>query len=193
MRTSITRSANSWPRTNVTASLTATVMLVGALVLSGCALPRRQFIPPVDPSTLDDVAFTHYLAKIPAVTVAEGTRACLLLVGSTDSWPTATDRLGELVRRGAVRRAWRLESDRLLDRGTLAHMLRVICGLRSGFTGRLLESTGLGDRRYAVRACVNAGLLDYGVPHGPVTGAELLSAITRAERLVTPAESDTDP
>lgn len=173
--------------------MSAAVMLVGAFVLSGCAMPRRQFVPPVDPSALDDLAFTHYLATVPAVTVSEGTRACLLLVGSTDSWQSADDRLSELMRRGAVQKAWRLESDRLLDRGTLAYMLRVLCGLRRGVNERLAEFTGLGDRRYALRSCVDAGLLDYGVPHEPVSGAELLSAITRAETLVAPSVVEADP
>ncbi len=133
MRTTIIRRTIPSPRPHrVVPLIAATAMLVGVVMTMGCAMPRRQFTPPVDPSALDDLAFTHYLATVPAVTVDEGARACLLLVGSTDSWPAEEDRLDELMRRGAVRKAWRLESARLLDRGTLAYMLRVLCGLPRG-------------------------------------------------------------
>jgi hypothetical protein len=159
------------------------LILTLALVAS-CAAPRHRFAPAIDPATLNDTAFLHSLASAPVVTVDEGARACLLLVGSTEDWPTPAKRCSELTRRGAVRARWRLVNDRLLDRGTLAHVLRTLCALPRGVNESIARRTGWGDRRYALRACVERGLLAYGPAPEPVSGAELLSAVARAESLI---------
>ncbi|MEK6799687.1 MAG: hypothetical protein AABZ12_12030 [Planctomycetota bacterium] len=156
-------------------------ILATVISLGGCLAPPRSFIPPVDPTRLDDVAFVHYLANTPTATVAEGARAVLLLVGSTSQWPLVEAQLDELTRRGAVKPAWRLAPDQTLDRGTLAFMLRTLCGLPRGINEKAASLTGLGDRRYAVRACADAGLLSYGLPHDPVSGGELVTALRNAE------------
>jgi hypothetical protein len=169
------------PRRSVDAGFACALLLsLSFVAITGCAQPRRTFQPSVDPSTLNDTVFVHYLAQTPLVTVDEGERAVLLLVGSTDQWPTPDGRKTELLRRGAIKASWRLESDRVLDVGTLAHMLRVLCDVPPGVNDRLGEWTGLGDRRAALRTCNAAGLLPYSVPHAPVTGGDLVSALTRA-------------
>lgn len=152
--------------------------------LPTCTAPRRTWTPSQDPTQLDDTAFLHYLATVPTVTVDEGSRAVLLLIGPTDRWATFEQRWSELERRGGVKAAWRRSPGDTLDKGTLACMLRAVCDLPPGLNELLAAPAGLGDRRYALRTCVYHGLLSYGLPHDPVTGGELLSALSAAESRV---------
>ena len=153
-----------------------------ALVAPACSMPRRSWQPPVNPNSLDDTSFLHYLATAPVVTVDEGMRAVLAITGPTTPGLTFEERSAALSRLGAVKAAWQLEADQILDKGTLAHMLRVICALPKGLSERLSAVTKLGDRRHALRTCVHEGLLPAGLASEPVTGGELLTAITTAEK-----------
>lgn len=147
----------------------------------GCAMPQRTYQPAQDPATLDDVSFLHYLATVPVVTVAEGMRAVLLLAGDGARGSTFEQKYEELRGRGAVKEAWRLEPGQILDKGTLAHMLQVICDMPRSLDDVLASKTGVGDRRYALKTCIHEGVMPYGVAHERVTGGELLSALTNAE------------
>jgi len=157
------------------------VLAFALSLTTGCVQPKRSLTPEVDPATLNDTVFLHYLARTPLVTVDEGQRAVLLLVGSTDQWPTPEARSKELSQRGAIKSAWRLDQDGVLDVGTLAHMLRVVCDAPPGLNDRLGSWIGWGDRRAALKTCAFEDLLPYSVPHAPVTGGALVSALTRAE------------
>jgi len=156
-----------------------------SLIPAGCStLAKRHFVPPIDPAELDDTAFVHYLASVPTVTVSEASRGVFLLLGNSDRWPTYDQRRSELLRIGALQQRWKLEPDDTLDMGTLAYMLRVICDLSPSVSERLAEVTGLGDRRYALRRCVDAGLLPYQSAAQPVRGGEFVAALTKAEKYV---------
>jgi len=133
---------------------------------------------------MNDVTFIHYLATVPAVTVAEGARATLLLVGETKRWPTFEEQWAELRNRGAVRDAWKLSPDDTLDKGTLAYMLMHIAKLSRGVTNLMADATSLGDRRYALKACIDAEVLPNSATNQPVTGGELVTAIRRLESRV---------
>ncbi len=150
-------------------------------LVAGCAAPRRTFQPPHDPATLDDTAFVHYLATVPVASVDEGLRAVLMLTGPTSQWPTFEERRAELLRLGALRPEWELEANQILDKGTLAYMLRVLCRLPHGLSEVLAKATHLGSRRYALKTCIDEGMLPYATAEEPVTGAELLGALTKAE------------
>ena len=147
-----------------------------------CVAPRREIAPPVDPSTLDDTAFLHYLATVPTVTVAEGVRAVGLLAGPTPQPATFEDQRSHLERLGAIKPAWRLQPHDTLDKGTLAYMLTAICKTPRSLTEAASAVTRLGDRRYALKTCIDEGLLPYGLAHDAVTGGELISALSKAER-----------
>lgn len=136
--------------------------------------------------TLDDATFLHRLRSLPVVTVDEGMRSILLLHGPTSQWPTFEDRWAELERRGAVRGAWKLRADDLLDHGTLAYMVRHLANLPRGVNDRLASWSGIGDRRYALKTCIHEGIVPYAISRERVTGAELLSILARIEDRVTP-------
>ncbi len=159
--------------------------ILAALLMTavGCVAPQRTFTPPADPATLDDSAFLHYLAAVPTVTVAEGARAVLLLTGPTANQPNYDAQYDRLRRLNAVRDEWKLTPDQTLDHGTLAFMLTAVCETPRGVNERLAAWTGLGDRRYAQKTCIDRGLLPYRLPHDPVTGGELVSALRKAETL----------
>jgi len=169
----------------------ANLLLAIAVVAAGnggCTMPIRTYTPQVHPNTLNDTAFLHYLATVPLVTVDEGMRAVLIL---TDARPRPTDyaaRFDRLLAMKAVRENWKLSADQLLDQGSLAYMLRAVCRLRGGLNEALASRTGWGDRRYALKTCVHAGILRNARPSDPITGGELLSALTAAETCL-PGES----
>jgi hypothetical protein len=150
--------------------------------VAGCTAPLRTYHPAQDPSSLDDVAFLHYLATAPVVTVDEGMRAVLMLKGVNARQMTYAERFDVLQEVGAVNTTWHLKPEQVLDKGTLAYMLRTVCGLPRSLNELLAGFLGLGDRRYALRTCVHEGLMPYDLPHRPVKGGEMLSALTEAER-----------
>ncbi len=160
-----------------------TAMCVATLA-TGCGRPHRLFQPSRDPDTLSDTTFLHYLATLPVVTVHEGTRAVLLLKGPTSNWPTFVDRTAELKRLGAFRDAWDLEQNQVLDKGTFFYMLSAVCGLPKSFNELLATATRRGGRRYALKKCIHAGLLPYGLAEEFLTGGEMVSALTKAESYV---------
>lgn len=164
----------------------ATVGVLSTLVASitGCAAPRRTFTPSTDTAAMTDVAFTHYLPTAPVVTVDEGLRAVLMLDGDTHRWPTPRERRLEALRRGWIDADWPTGLDHVLDKGTLAHVLMVRCDLPRSINDRFAEAVGVGRRRYALKTCVDAGLLPYATARQPVTGGELHGALVRAEPLM---------
>lgn len=118
---------------------------------------------------MSEMVFLHYLATAPTVSVGEGKRAVLQLLPDVDI-------------AAMTRESWGLSEGDLLDKGTLAYMLRTACLLPRGVNEMLLANTvGLGDRRYALRTCIYEGLMPSGRATEPVTGGELLSAIAAAE------------
>ena len=63
-------------------------------------------------------------------------------------------------------------------------MLSAVCGLPKSFNELLATPTGLGGRRYALKKCIHAGLLPYGLADEFLTGGEMVSALTKAEGYV---------
>lgn len=165
------------------AHIVALGLLLGAIACgAGCSMPRRTFQPEQDPATLDDMSFLHYLATVPVVTVDEGMQAVFLLTSERGQWPTFERRYEELRLRGAIKQVWHLEADGILSKGTLAYMLRTMCDLPYSLNELAASRSGLGDRRYALKTCVDEGILSYGLPHEPVTGAQLHSSLIDSER-----------
>lgn len=161
---------------------TLTVAVALLMLQVNCIAPRREIVPPVDPSTLDDTAYLHYLATAPTVSVAEGVRAVGLLAYPTQKLTTFEDQRSHLESVGALKSGWRLRPHDTLDKGTLAYMLTAICKTPRSLNETASAVTGLGDRRYALKTCIDEGLLPYGVAHDAVTGGELISAMTKSER-----------
>jgi hypothetical protein len=153
------------------------------LLLAGCHAPTRPFQPTVDPNELSDVQFLHYLASAPTVTVGEGARAVLLASGDSGDRPTFESRAAELEKRGACIAWRRSDPDATLRMGALADMLVAACDVPPGVNLRVSHWTRIGCERYALRACIDAGLLPYSTPRQPARGGELVTAITQcAER-----------
>jgi hypothetical protein len=142
---------------------------------------------------LDDVAFLHYLATVPVVTVDEGMRGLLLLRGEGAKPVTFNERHVAFCRLGVVKASWHLSPGQILDKGTLAYMLREVCGLRRGFNERLAGVVALGERRYALKACMDQGLMSYGLAREAVSGGDMLSALTNAEHYLASKSADLRP
>ncbi len=151
---------------------------------AGCSLPVRTFKPEQDPAKLDDLRFVHYLASVPVVTVDEGLRGVLTLTGDGSRFRTFEKRLDELTSRGAIRAAWKLKPDQILDKGTLAYMLRTICKLPRGLNEWIARVTRLGERRYALKTCIYWKIMPAAVAQEPIRGGELVAALAEAERFI---------
>ena len=138
------------------------------LLAAGCHAPTTATAPRQDTSAMSDIVFLHYLAAAPTVTVGEGQRAISMLLDRPDA--------------ACTKESWGLVDDAVLDKGTFAYMLRTACDLPRGVNEVVLADTvGLGDRRYALKTCIYEGLMPYGRASDPITGGELLSALTSAE------------
>jgi len=165
-------------------------------VVGGCAAPVRSARPMIDPNTLSETGFVHYLAATAVVTFDEGARAVLSLVGDAAAGEGVERRRAARIHRGAVREAWHAQADTVLDRGSFAYMLCGVLGVKPGLNDRLAGVTGWGERRAAMRTAVFEGLLDYGPAHEPISGAEVATALVRGEtwldRCGSPPSRDDD-
>jgi hypothetical protein len=146
---------------------------VGAV---GCS-QTRQYQPPVDPQTLTDIEFLHYLEQVPVVTFEEGCRGIAMLAEGQDPHDSHAARYEALRAQGIVRDAWKLDAADTLDLGTLAFMAAEAVDLPPSVDSVLLGSWGLGDRRYALRRAVEHGIVGYGPTYKPVTGEEMVAAL----------------
>lgn len=158
------------------------IVVAAACAVAGCAPRTRTFQPSMDPATLEDTAFLHYLATVPVVTVNEAARGLLLFANAGRDLRTFEERAGELARRGAFRSAWKLTPTDVLDKGTLAFALAALCDLPRSVNSSAAAVTGLGDRRAALQVCVYQGILVRGDSSNPVSGGEFLAALDAAER-----------
>lgn len=164
--------------------LTAVFML--ALLVSGCGVPRKAVTPTVDHRNLAETEFLHYLAAAPVVTFGEGVRAMAILRmvddTSADAFAKPSNAHLEALRAlGAVPPGDLPPDDRVLDMGTLAYMLSRLVPIPRTVNDRLAERAGIGRRRYALKACIDAGLLPWSRPNDPVRGGVLLAALAKAE------------
>lgn len=149
----------------------------------GCAQPR-QAEPEVNPDDLSDEGFQVYIARAPLITVDEAYRAILILADGEDTSQNFEERREKLESRGIARAAWRLESESVIDAGSLAFMVCQVCEIRGGVNSMLFGSWGLGDRRYALRELIYREMIDEMIDYQYVTGAELHGLIRKADALM---------
>lgn len=154
---------------------------------AGCA-QKREYMPEVEPQSLETTAFLHYLATVPVASVEEGCRAMCIETEREEEAGSFDACYQELVDAGIVRSEWGLEADQVLDKGTLAFMATRACGVPPGVNSVLMGSWGLGDRRYALKDAVSVGLMPPGVAWHSVRGGELLAVLAEMEDYVSPPE-----
>ena len=158
-----------------------TFLFLAAVVLVGGCSQARQYQPAVDPQTLNDAQFVHYLGTVPVVTFSEACRAIIIAADGKDVLDNYEARYAELRDRGFVREAWDMKPDHVLDLGTLAFMAAQVCQLPPSVNSALLGSWGLGDRRYAVKQAASREIVCYGPPYKPVSGGQMLLALARMD------------
>jgi hypothetical protein len=149
-------------------------------LLAGCAGPRNVDID-VDPDRLSDLEFQALLADLPLVTVAEAYRAMLILADGEDTCKSFEERHEKLVSRGIVRPEWNLQSEHVIDKGSLAYMVCRICDIRGGINMRVFGAMGVGDRRYALRELIYLDMIQDAVTYQYMTGGELVALMGRAD------------
>lgn len=157
------------------------MLTLGSLAMCGGCGPPIEYDPTQDHSNLEATEFIHYLSAEPMVTFDEACRAVLLLVDGEDTAATFEARYEELLSRGVVRAQWNLQAKSAVDRGTLAYMIFKGCKMRGGLNVRLFASSGLGDRRYALREVIRQEVMPQGVPYQVLSGGQVLSAISNAD------------
>ena len=161
------------------------LLAVCVLLLGGCAAPVRTVRPTVDPRSLGETGFIHYLAATSVVTVDEGARAVLSLVGDEAARGDADRRWQALVDRGAANPRWGVAPDTVLDRGTFAFMLCRVLNVPLGLNDSLAAATRFAERRAAARTAEFQQLMEYGPAHDPITGQEVVSTLASAEQWQT--------
>lgn len=154
-----------------------------AASFSGCAAPR-PVQPEVDAKALPDDVFQAYLAEVDLVTVDEAYRAMLILADGEDTAQDFEERKGKLEARGIARSAWQLQSDNVVDAGSVAYMVCRICDIDGGVNMHLFGRAGLGDRRYALRELIYRDMIDDAVDYQYMTGAGLFALMRKADALM---------
>jgi len=149
-------------------------------VLTGCSHSMR-FEPAQDHNQLESLEFFHLLAQQPMVTYDQACRAMLLLADGKETSGGFEERSAELASRAVISEKWKIASDEAVDRGTLAYMIFRTCRLPDSVNTWLAKCSGLGDRRYALKNVVRAGIMPYGLPYQIPTGGEVLAAIRKAD------------
>ncbi len=150
------------------------------VLFAGCS-HTRTWQPAVNPDTLGDIEFIHYLETVPVVSYGEACRAVTILREGDSHRGDQEEPIARLQEQGIVRAAWGLEPDDALDLGTLAYMLAATCNLPPSVDSTLFGSWGLGDRRYALRRAVDHEIVYFGPPYKLVTGGEMVFALGRAD------------
>ena len=151
-----------------------------AAFLAGCAGPRRTPVE-VDPATLSDDAFLHYLADVPVVTVDEAYRAMLILADGEDTTKSFEEREAKLIERGVARRAWGLKRENVIDHGSVAAMVAKVLRLKGGVNRLIFGSMGLGDRRYATRELIYRDMLPEGPDYTAMRGGVMVALVSKAD------------
>ena len=161
----------------------AALLITLPALLTGCS-GLRQTRPPVDPVTVSDSDFVHYLAQVSLVTTDEAFRAMLILVDGQDGSKSFEERRDRLVQRDIVNPAWITGPEYVIDRGAVAAMVCRACKLTGGINLVIFGSMGLGDRRYALRELVYREIMTTGADYAPVSGGEFVGILTRADALL---------
>ena len=154
---------------------------IAALGLVGLALP--QLVGQNLPDDSEPAPYTLELSRQGTATVADGYRVFVMLAqqhGQIDSDVAAVDmEFGQLqqtmIAAGWISRSWCFHSSAGLERDVLAYMAASYLDVRPGLLTSLLGMT----RRYAYREMQFRRFMKSGQPHQIVSGAELLSVMTR--------------
>jgi hypothetical protein len=168
---------------------TIAVTAFAALLAGGCA-HHREFQPQVEPETLSETQYLHYLSSVPTVTFAEGCRAMIIAADGADHYSTHEERYAALRERDIVRDGWELDAGQSLDVSTMAFMATRICKLRPSVCSTIFGSWGLGDRRYAHKQAAAAELLPYEPSYKFVTGGELLYTVAKVDDYLAKHEAE---
>ncbi len=160
---------------------------VGAAVWIGlwaCGCSQTMRFQQADQGEQADIdTFLHeHLQAQPMVTVAEAYRAMLLLADGQEEYTDFESRRAALEARGIIRRAWDLQREACIDRGSVAYMVCRILQIRGGVNARILGRLGMGDRRYAARELVYLDMMPAGASYRYLTGGELVDLLAEADR-----------
>lgn len=138
--------------------------------------PQVRFQPvPVK----DSARFTREVLDKQAVTVQDGVAAVLILIDEYERARAFEEQLEVLIRHGAIERSDQAElkaSDRL-TRGRLAYLLTGALQMKGGLTSRIFGRS----QRYALRECIDCGIIQKGSAGSVVSGWELVSVLANAE------------
>ena len=148
--------------------------------VAGCN-QHVTYDPQVDHGTLGSSEFVHFLAKQPVATFDQSCRAMLLVSDGEETLQTFEERVAELQSRGVIRAEWNLNSNDVVDRGTIAYMIHRGCKMPGGINTWLSTFSGFGDRRYALKEVVRQRVMTYGLPHQILTGGEVMDAFAKAD------------
>ncbi len=155
--------------------------LVLCAALAGGCSQTRKFQPTIDPNTLGDTQFIHYLGSVPVVSFSEACRAMVIAGEGTDSFENFSQRYDYLQQKGVVRDCWHVNPDDVLNLGTLSFMASKTCELPESVCTVLFGSWGLGDRRYALRQTAYYDIVCYNSPCKIVSGGEMLITLAHMD------------
>ncbi len=154
-------------------------MLLKILMLLVMAIPLAVFSQ-VDVGPAGDTSYFRELVDKGNATYADAYRMINILAKGHDTPDESFDDFkNELLNLEIIPQKWSdFKADEFINRGQLAYMLVKALGIKGGLTTRIFGPTP----RYAFRECVMRKLIASGFPNELVSGGELISVLSRAER-----------
>jgi len=149
------------------------VVICGTFACSSS--PRVRFQPtPVKESA----RFTREVVDKEAVTVRDGVAAILILIDKYEPNRTFEQQL-DLIGQDVIEQKERtkLKDSDTLTRGTLAYLITGALETKGGLTMRIFGRSN----RYALRECIDCGIIEKGSAGSAVSGRELISVLANAE------------
>jgi hypothetical protein len=127
----------------------------------------------------ESARFAREVVDKEAVTVRDGVAATLILIDRYEPNRTFEEQLEVLIGQDVIEQKERtkLKDSDTLTRGTLAYLLIGALEIKGGLTMRIL---GRSDR-YALRECIDSGIIEKGSAGSAVSGRELISVLSNAE------------
>jgi len=157
--------------------------MLGMTALGLVSLALSQLVGQNLPDGSEPAPYTLELSRQGTATVADGYRVFVMLAqehGRIDSEiPAVNMEFNQLrhtlISAGLISRSWCFHPSAGLERDVLAYMTASYLNVRPGLLTSLLGMT----RRYAYREMQFRRFMKSGQPHQIVSGAELLSVMTR--------------
>lgn len=150
------------------------VVICGTFACSSSPQVRFQPTP-----VKESARFAREVVDKEVVTVGDGVAAILILIDRYEPNRPFEEQMEILIQQGVIgqKERTKLKDSDTLTRGTLAFLITGALETKGGLTMRIFGRSN----RYALRECIDCGIIEKGSAGSAVSGRELISVLSNAE------------